>query len=91
MNTWIVAAAEAASETVSLVALALGVGGGLFALMFSGIVIVALVNRPTPPQTTTTPPTPAPAPAPLSGWTYVAAVAAVVGVVVAILAWLLPQ
>ncbi|MFI0879190.1 hypothetical protein ACH4TM_33040 [Streptomyces parvus] len=88
MNTWIVAASEAASETVPLVTL--GVIGGLAALMFSGFVIVALVNRHTPPQTST-PPTPASAPAPRSGWMYTATVAAVVGVVVAILAWLLPR
>ncbi|MFZ3497148.1 hypothetical protein ACODT5_28660 [Streptomyces sp. 5.8] len=91
MDSRIIAASEAASENVPLVALALGVGGGLFALMYSGFVIVALVNRPTPPQTATTPPTPAPAPAPLSGLAYAAAVAAVVGVVVAILAWLFPR
>ncbi|MCO6751746.1 hypothetical protein KQH21_26870 [Streptomyces sp. IpFD-1.1] len=88
MNTWIVAASEAASETVPLVTL--GVIGGLAALMFSGFVIVALVNRHTPPQTST-PPMPASAPAPRSGWMYTATVAAVVGVVVAILAWLLPR
>ncbi|MFI1063900.1 hypothetical protein ACH4TC_18680 [Streptomyces spororaveus] len=85
MNTWIAAASEAASETLPLVTL--GVIGGLAALMYSGFVIVALVKPPTPPQTTTPPS----APAPRSGWTYTATVAAVVGVVVAILAWLLPR
>ncbi|MFB8140018.1 hypothetical protein [Streptomyces parvus] len=89
MNTWIAAASEAASEYVPLVAL--GVVGGLAALMFSGIVIVALVNRPTPPHAATTLPPPPSAPGGLSGWAYAAAVAAVMGVVVAVLAWLLPQ